>query len=861
VKRPRALVIGIDAYSNPAWGLTGAVRDALAFADWVTRAGGVAPADLRLLLSPVPDAPPPAVPAGSPASQPATSQAIVDAIADLTDLGTADGGDRLYFYYAGHGALLIDRKPYEPILVPADYVNPKRHGLLLIGFSQVMPALEAAPFEEQIFFIDACRDFSLKDYEQPLGPSVGAYKPVEGKARQYVLYSVAPGQQAAEAGVGIWTTTLLDGLEGRSFQPVSREGAQYEVNLARLSEWIRAEVSKRIENKFLRDAAKFVQTPEYVRDPRGDDPVLATFTRENVPRAPITVYIEPELALHTCRVSVKQYVDGLGEEIEVAAGPAPPITPPVPFKLRPSAYSIQAQADRFTLATQPWTVDDDPVVELTLEEAQEAAAPPPPPDEAPDVDRSAETAWRGSFGLDDFELESRGVRGTDRRRSPREIPKEEAPPVPRTGTLTVQGQDPYVRVKLLDAQGKEVREQLDPGSPVKLTPGIYRLRAWVPGQPPAENKVEVRPGRSTQLDLSVPAPRLDKLQLDWLHDLGIGAGGTHRKTYVWPSEVLGAIAGVRLGSLLVYAAYAANWHGSYFNKLRSFGVPPFPERGERVCGVLVLVGVAGGREPGEIADFLAACRVDVQRLGGEGLGEGSFTPLSGMPAGAAWQTVFDRPGSLRAELRLPGFGATRYAIAALPGRLSVLTAVLESDGTVDVQQFLVPLTHETPWRDLLADPANVRKVDLGARAFAAGERRPLDERDLADLLAGRWIDPVLACVAGYSLVRAGEPERFLGQVRRGALDDLDPETPPRARRLGKSALVNLLSLFPGLPDAWVLAGLCDPVGEEDWFAKAVRCGVPLFAEGLRALGERPELAEPLAGLLPGSPWTAWTVKR
>jgi len=84
---------------------------------------------------------------------------------------------------------------------------------------------------------------------------------------------------------------------------------------------------------------------------------------------------------------------------------------------------------------------------------------------------------------------------------------------------------------------------------------------------------------------------------------------------------------------------------------------------------------------------------------------------------------------------------------------------------------------------------------------------------------------------------------------------------PRAHRLGKSALVNLLSLFPGLPDAWVLAGLCDPVSEEDWFAKAVRCGVPLFAEGLRALGERPELAEPLAGLLPGSPWTAWTVKR
>jgi hypothetical protein len=35
----RALVIGLDAYDNQAWELRAAVRDALAFAKWVTAPG------------------------------------------------------------------------------------------------------------------------------------------------------------------------------------------------------------------------------------------------------------------------------------------------------------------------------------------------------------------------------------------------------------------------------------------------------------------------------------------------------------------------------------------------------------------------------------------------------------------------------------------------------------------------------------------------------------------------------------------------------------------------------------------------------------------------------------------------------
>ena len=39
--RAHAIVIGIDGYPKPEWCLTGAVRDAIAFARWAVTAGGV----------------------------------------------------------------------------------------------------------------------------------------------------------------------------------------------------------------------------------------------------------------------------------------------------------------------------------------------------------------------------------------------------------------------------------------------------------------------------------------------------------------------------------------------------------------------------------------------------------------------------------------------------------------------------------------------------------------------------------------------------------------------------------------------------------------------------------------------------
>ncbi|MEO6195502.1 MAG: caspase family protein [Thermoanaerobaculia bacterium] len=861
----RALIIGIDGYASEAWRLGGAVRDALAFTEWAVTAGGVAPADLRLLLSPAPGEPPPPVPAGAPAPVAATQQAIADALADLAELPADQGGDRLYVYFAGHGAALASRKT-EPILVPVDFVNPRRHGQLLIGFSQVMPAVAEAPFKEQLFFLDACRDFAVEDYEPPLVSPVGAYRPTEGTARQYVLYSVAPGQRALDLGVGVWTAALLSGLKGESYRPVEERRGRYEVRLDRLAEWVRSEVTARIRKAFLREAARFVQTPEYVPSPQGGDPVLASFTRDTVPRASVSVFVEPALAHASCTISVMEYSSGLGDEIEVTASPPPPFALPVEFQLRPADYSFRARADRFSLISKPWTVDDDPLVELELSPEMEPPPPPPPPPalEPPRAPRPARPSameiaegpsWR-RMGMDDESAPRRRGWGDDMAtayevspfpdpNSPLAAWEAEATaapaPAPAAGTLTVHCRDPYLRIKLLDSRKREVAERLSLGTPLDLNPGIYRLRCWMPGGHPVEKTVEVRPGAPTEVSLSVP-PQLGDFQVHLLQGRGIGTDTEAGKlAYLSPSEILDPVTGLRFSSLLVYAAYAAHQPGPNFNKLRSLGVPPLAVR-EGEGGVTVLAGVAGGdRTPTEIAEFLAGCRA---ALVGEEAAD-AFTVLPGLPAAAAWQTAAGRPGSRVLELRLPGFGATRYAVAPLPGRIAVLAVSLEPDGSVDVQQLLVPLPGGPRLdRDLLAGkPENIRIVDLALRAWAAHEKKPLRGRDLEALLAGEWIDPLLACVAGYSLVRAGEPERFVGGK--------------------KGPLARLLHLFPELPDAWILAGLCDPVGESAGFEKAAACGIPVFAEGLRALAagtegpHPPVLAEALAGLLPASSWSAW----
>jgi uncharacterized caspase-like protein len=207
--RAQALVIGIDKYRHTNWNLTGAVRDAVAFADWTVKAGGVNPADLTLLLSP---------PGEVKNAKRATRKAVLEAFHQL-QTGAARAADRFWFYYAGHGLAPPGRDPAAgPLIVPADvddidfYVNQEP-----VGLEVFRGAMQDVPPRQQFYFLDCCRDvIAIKDkvLSQTLLWDIREIDD-DKLSTQAVFLGTTAGQKAKEIrGHGLFGRALLAALQG-----------------------------------------------------------------------------------------------------------------------------------------------------------------------------------------------------------------------------------------------------------------------------------------------------------------------------------------------------------------------------------------------------------------------------------------------------------------------------------------------------------------------------------------------------------------------------------------------------------------------------------------------------------------------
>jgi hypothetical protein len=821
-----AIIIGIDSYANPAWNLSAAVPDALNFLEWAHGPGSV-PADethTRLLLS---SAEPNVT---SFPHEPATSDNIVKAI-NAFKRGAGEGGDRLYFYYAGHGVSAPGAKRdglSEPVIIPSDVASLEDHVKRLIAFSEIMPALSSVSPREQFFFIDACRDFAIENFTSTISPSSIRWRPplTEGgqNSAQFVLYATSLGQQAYETGQGAFGRALVAGLEG--------EGAaiawlqlppRYEIRFSKLVQFVRTRVDAAIKQIAQKDAARYMQVPEVeiIGGSGGTDPVLREIEPADVKNVSVKVRVTPKEAREKGRVRVIQSLAG-GKEVELAIQPPPPLTLPATFELAPADYIFAADADQYEERRQVYAAYEPTVLDFKL--AQTAALPTAP--------------MRGT---------SVAV-GTSVAEGP-------------TGTLEVFSADRSVVIIVRDSQLQVVPNGVGMGEIrlKSLVPGIYRVQPVVPDGPIQEKIVEVRANEVMSVPLTVESTRI---QLGTRQEEMLSARGISPSVdgYVSPAELLGPIADAKLASLLGFAAFAVHWPGAHdFQRLRSFGVTPMQNVAPGVAGLLILIGAAGDQPVPELdpEQFLAAGQLIAKNLVGEVIDKGGFEPLAGFAAAAQRQTRIP-VGPLEVELRLPRLAPTHYALVGLPDRVTVLVLVAEDGGGFEVQQYLIPLPRPVlPAEEaLLTDPANIRRLEVAQRYYATGLEIPVED-NLDGLLYGKWLDPLLGCVAGYSLIRQGMAARYVGQPNPGA----------GATTLEASAMRNMLKFFGDLPDSHVLAGLVEPQNRVEHYTNALRHGLPLFADGFRALytwyqtevGELPDiLATVGSGLLPASVWTAWT---
>lgn len=171
-----------------------------------------------------------------------------------------------------------------------------------------------------------------------------------------------------------------------------------------------------------------------------------------------------------------------------------------------------------------------------------------------------------------------------------------------------------------------------------------------------------------------------------------------------------------------------------------------------------------------------------------------------------------------------------------PNRVTLVTMSMDENSAVQIGQLLLPA--KRLWdhldRDVamtLRNPGKLRSVKALAQAqrlfgqrrslFAGARRHQLDE-----VLYLKWLDPIMASMAAYELIRRNEREHL-------------PEV-----------IKNLNRYFPEVPDTHAITRLVTGQGEMR--------GVPLFLDGLRAFSDAlSHLPLPPENLDFQSPWTMW----
>jgi hypothetical protein len=443
-----AVVIGIDQYVAPSLSLKGAVRDALAMTAFLTQGDPplVEPSRLLLLLSPAPGSP--AAPAGVPVRG-ATRADIREAIEDVA----RKPAGRLFVHFSGHGVMAPGVAGGEAIL-PANFDGDPGLAIRLDGIREF---LRTSKFDEQFFFIDACRNAPLPDTSNigqfPVTPRPDAMRP---QVQQFVFCATLRGVTAHEDHRtpnderGVFTAPLLQGLQGAGRAKIyDEDGRQYVVTTGRLLRYVRQEVGRTVRALGLAaPGTTVVQEPRLLGEMGDTELPLVTIAPSVVEPVTLRFEVTPPAAAADAAVRV------LGDE-ETAAGP--PITSETALLLPPRDYRVVVQAAGFTPARSSWRADvyENTVLALELR--------PPSRFEAAEVTRSLEDT-----------------------------------------VVELSSSDPLTVIEVFDSSGRIVATARERVVIRGVEADLYRARLVTPEGVSVEKTLEVDPGE--QIDERIEAP-------------------------------------------------------------------------------------------------------------------------------------------------------------------------------------------------------------------------------------------------------------------------------------------------------------------------------------------------------------------
>jgi hypothetical protein len=564
----------------------------------------------------------------------------------------------------------------------------------------------------------------------------------------------------------------------------SSENQDYQVRWERLVDYVKDELEARrlaVPAGLAQDVFQIPQdTGAHGVAGRERNPALTSFPDNAFPNEKLEILLRPDEVVPVAEVIV---LDESAVTVDSKKGRT---GTPVEFNLPPRTYALHATAPQYDRAVAR------PPIELY-------GACQVPLDLTPTAQEEAPPAGNGA--------PTRGLGGE---------------PPAAAADLIVQAHDPLAPVEVADATGRVLKVASGTVSLPALAPGFYRARLLTPGDKVVEEIVEHVPGptRTVELEAQAPSPIVNEL-VKTIDAPVVGGQNTFDV-----SEAAGPVGSPHLSTILTLAGgVAVQGDPGYGEKLRKLGLGAFKDVLGADPGVYV---VLGADSPGsEVArSYLTNAKVRVWKIGDPvprdylTLRELEKFPGIGELAQPA------PPGAYWLSLEPEGANPIAFALATLPGRVTMLTIELR-DEQMQIFQYVPSVIP-----DASSDPAALRRVELLERIMLDGR---LDSGfDLAQEVFDREIDdPLAGALACYLFLRVG-----------------------RVAELGE-AVERLTSAYGQLSDLHVIQGEYEAAsGRPDTakaaFAKAIDVGVPIFGEGLTRLLEglrAYEIKHPLADLV------------
>ncbi|MBA2537393.1 MAG: caspase family protein [Actinobacteria bacterium] len=794
-----AVVIGIDRYWSERACLKGAVNDALLMREWLLDpAGGDVPEEnLALILSPTADKKPEGLEAVE-----ATNAAIVSSIADLLKRSKGEG-ERLYFFYAGHGLTARVNQRDENALVCSDFTD------LLTTNSLALRSLweffETVQFQDQFFFVDACRNIPWENVEFEVGrwPLPRKRDPGLPPAQQFILHATSPGlraQELQEAGNerGAFTDVLLDGLRGKSKAKAwSSAKENYQVRWERLVDYVKNELEERRLAVAQGAAQNVFQIPQdtgaHGVAGRERNPILAEFPGDAFPAEQLRILLSPDEAVSVAEVTVLDEAAVPVETKRQLAGL------PVEFTLPPRTYALHATAPEYDRAVARPPIELYSPCEVPLELGRAEEVPP--------------TSSGNGTGA--------------------AAPAQAVP-----GTLVVRTDDPLAAVEVADATGSVVEVASGEVSLEGIQPGFYRARLRTPEDEVVEELVELAPGETETIALEAPAfsPAVQALVE------GMSAR-VHDDNTVELSEAAGPVAAPHLATILTLAAGAALNGDAAAGAVDRLGLGKALEAIDPAAetGLYVVLGL-DSTDADEAKSYFSGLKLRLWKLGEPVPEESGSVRVAAAAAGVAEYASSTTPGPYWLSVEPPSGKPMVLALALLPKRVTVLTLEVRPELT-HIFQFLPALVP-----DASSDQGVLRRVELLERIMLSG-RLDAGYEIARELVDGDVADPLAGCLAGYLYLRLGrraELEQAVEKLTTGSGDLSD------------------VHVIRGEYEA--AAGRATEAKAA--FAEAIEVGAPIFGEGLTRLlgGMRTyEVEHPYGRLvshifehhMSGSMWSVW----